>query len=503
MKFNYKLIGLVMFVMLICCVSAASATDVDNITVPDDTGIIEIDDTVDSVDEVESEGIDDTVDGVDTQQNLRGTANINGNTNIANYFDSTTGVLLSNAGNTLTFGGDFYKANYNYKNFIVNRAVTINANTANLPILHDMGFELIADGITLNGITMVIDAPNVTDCYAIDIENANNVNVINNKINYTCDNSNAANYNYAIKAMNSENLTISGNEINATVPLKQPNWAAVNSIDSDYVAGVAIESCNNLRFTGNNLTVIGNKRVGGFPTLDAFIITQSEDVYIGQNKIIENDIITDVNSYSYLYGIDVYHCERIQIDNNTVIMNGNESNVRIGGNGTGAAYCVQLTGPHEGVIISNNKLTTANNGPNLGIYSQNYYDATQLTIYGNNITVTGKAGSDPWSLVSGMELQDTNATVYGNKIIVNNTNEYSEGNYAYGISYCQFTDSDHYYYIYQNDITVYNGDYTIYLIQADEGSFINNNVSLIAYAGNTTKTGNSTIYAPDLGFNGE
>ena len=182
MKINYKLIGLVMFVMLICCVSAASATDVDNITVPDDTGIIEIDDTVDSVDEVESEGIDDTVDGVDTQQNLRGTANINGNTNIANYFDSTTGVLLSNAGNTLTFGGDFYKANYNYKNFIVNRAVTINANTANLPILHDMGFELIADGITLNGITMVIDAPTATDCYAIDIENANKYKIkINNE----------------------------------------------------------------------------------------------------------------------------------------------------------------------------------------------------------------------------------------------------------------------------------------------------------------------------------
>ena len=102
MKINYKCLGLVMFVMLICCLSAASATDVDNITVPDDTGIIEIDDTVDSVDEVESEGIDDTVDGVDTQQNLRGNANINGNTNIANYFDSTTGVLLSNAGNTLT-----------------------------------------------------------------------------------------------------------------------------------------------------------------------------------------------------------------------------------------------------------------------------------------------------------------------------------------------------------------------------------------------------------------
>ena len=166
-----------MLVMLICCVSAVSATDADNITVPDDTDVIELDDTVDSVEEVESEGIDDTVDGVNNQQNLRGT-NINGDTNIGNYFDSTTGVLLSTAGNTLTFGGDFYKTSYNYSNFIINRAVTINANTTDAPTLHDMGFQLIANGITLNGLTFDINAPSGENCYAIDIENANNVDVI-------------------------------------------------------------------------------------------------------------------------------------------------------------------------------------------------------------------------------------------------------------------------------------------------------------------------------------
>ena len=69
-------------------------------------------------------------------------------------------------------------------------------------------------------------------------------------------------------------------------------------------------------------------------------------------------------------------------------------------------------------------------------------------------------------------------------------------------SYLQILKENHYYYIYQNNVTVYNGNYAVYLIQADTGSFINNNVSLIAKVGNTTKTGNSTIYAPDLGFNG-
>ena len=53
MKSRNKTILLIsMLVMLICCVSAVSATDADNITVPDDTPVIEIDDAVDSVDEV-------------------------------------------------------------------------------------------------------------------------------------------------------------------------------------------------------------------------------------------------------------------------------------------------------------------------------------------------------------------------------------------------------------------------------------------------------------------
>jgi hypothetical protein len=95
MKINYKIIGLVMFVMLICCVSAASATDVDNITVPDDTGIADVDVPVDSVDEVENEAIsdDDSSENAVGQENLRST-NINGDTNIGHFFDSNTGWVI-------------------------------------------------------------------------------------------------------------------------------------------------------------------------------------------------------------------------------------------------------------------------------------------------------------------------------------------------------------------------------------------------------------------------
>ena len=212
------------------------------------------------------------------------------------------------------------------------------------------------------------------------------------------------------------------------------------------------------------------------------------------NKIYETDIITAENQYSYIYGIDVYCCDNLTICSNIVNMNGNLSGGEIGGNGTGAAYCIQLTGPHTGIKICNNTLTTRNQGPNLGIYSQNYDGETNLTICGNHINVTGKAGSDPWSLVSGMELQDTYATVCGNDIVVYNTNAYAQNNYAFGISYCQYTSGQHIFNITYNNVTVYNADYTIYLMSADSGtSIVHNNLTAV---GTTTKTGNVTVSSP-------
>ena len=56
-------------------------------------------------------------------------------------------------------------------------------------------------------------------------------------------------------------------------------------------------------------------------------------------------------------------------------------------NGSGSAYPVQITGPINDCNIYNNTLITYNNGPNLGIYSQNFYGATYLNIYNNFIKI--------------------------------------------------------------------------------------------------------------------
>lgn len=463
MKISKRFFAILMFVMLICCVSAASATDVDNITVPDDTAVIELDDTVDSVEEVEIDRGAGTCDCSNCDCDVNAPVLPTGSNPItltpSNYTTRfSDGWFNDTTADEVIFTGDFSSVNYTTLNF--NRGIII---TATGSTFNNIGFGLFQNGTVLNGATITINAPANANAYAIDIANGKNSIIVNNKINYTCGYDNAANYNYAIKAENSENLIIYGNEINATVPLKQPNWSIYGSIYSDYVAGVAIENCKNMTFARNNLTVIGDRRVGDFPTLDAMIIAKSANAKICHNNIYEADIKTAEGQASYIYGIDVYTCDNLTICSNTVNMNGNKTGGKIGGNGTGAAYCIQLTGPHTGIKICNNNLTTKNKGPNLGIYSQNYDGVTNLTICGNHIDVTGKAGSDPWSLVSGMELQDTYATVYGNTIDVTNVNGYVSGYYVYGISYCQPTSGSHTYNVYNNTVNVPHGDWAVYL----------------------------------------
>jgi len=464
MKSRNKTILLIsMLVMLICCVSAVSATDADNITVPDDTAVIELDDTVDSVEEVEQDRGTGCCNGIncncDVNEPVLPTRSNTITLTPNNYTTKFTNGYFNDASvDKVIFTGDFSSASYTNLFFDYNMTITATGSTFN-----NIGFGLLEPGIVLDGATIIIDAPAYNNCYAIAIEHADNAIVINNKITYTCGYDNAANYNYAIKAINSEDLTIYGNEINATVPLKTVNWASSGSIYADYVAGVAIENCNKMTFARNNLTVIGDRRVGSFPTLDALIIAKSANAKICKNNIYESDIVTATGDYSYIYGIDVYACDNITVCSNTVDMNGNKSGGHVGGNGTGAAYCIQLTGPHTGVKICNNTLTTKNNGPNLGIYSQNYNVTTNITVCGNHISVTGKAGSDPWSLVSGMELQDTYATVYGNTIDVTNIGGYHYGYYVFGISYCQSTPGTHTYNITNNTVRVPHGDYAVYL----------------------------------------
>ena len=518
MKVSSKILIVFMLVMMICCVSAVSATDING---TDDT-LITDDIAVDDVSEiVEEEEIDDASDGV-VEEQTRGSVilpNIN-NQVYSRYFD-TTGILNDSSVTTLKFNGNFVSLGTTFGNFKITRTVTLDVTNATFT---NIGFDLLADNLKLNNFTYTatsaatnvaainvgsssasitgvevtganidIDTPSTSDYFAINVLNAANTKLLNNVINYEVPVA-TTHYNHIIRVVSSSGVTVNKNNITGKLPLKDVDFTQTfPSIYTDQVAGVAVQSSNGFNFTGNKLDIIGNDRLGYYPTLDALIIVQSANSYIVGNTIDLKDNVSGKEETNYLYAVDVYECDNITIDSNVITINSKGGNLTV--NGTGAAYGIQLTGPHTGVIISNNNITTANNGPNLGIYSQNYYGGTSLTITGNRINVTGRAGDNPWALVSGMELQDSYAEVYNNIINVNNIAGYHAGYCAYGISYSQSTPLNHYYNIHNNNVTVVNGDYAVYLLNNNLVSGTVNNNTLKAITGSGNNTGNNAVSA--------
>lgn len=515
MSRKYLSIFLLMVVM-ICCVSAASATDVDNITVPDDTNIL-TDDIVESVDDVEiddvsgsddvetddsvSESVDDVeiTDGnkIVEEPTRNHTVSVQvTNTNYYKYFNWQTGVLTAQ-GVDLEFTGNFNAKPFT--NFIINNPTDINATTATF---ENVGFSFISGNITLTGgtfttttstnvahvidisagdvsvtgVTMNLNAPNGAEFVAINVDGDENARILNNVITYNCSYVNHDVINYVIRVKNSPNALINGNTITAYLPLKEVAYYTTDDqMDWDRVAVVGIESSNGFNLSYNNIEVNVTCVDDSYPTLDAVIVLFSEDAYIGHNNVTEIDNKTEVGSANYLYAIDVYSCNHLDIDNNTIKLRSMGGTFINGtNNGTSTAYGVQLTGGHN-VTIENNDIDTRNNGPNAGIYSQNYGGETNLTIVNNTIYAEGNAGSHQWSLVTGMELQDDYGYIAGNKIKVYNKQGYVSGSNAYGISFSQWGIRNPVFNITNNCVNLINGDYAVYIQSSDFTTYVTDN----------------------------
>lgn len=515
---------LILAIILICCVGTVSATDTNESAIIEESDVIGADVADESLVDVEKNVI--TVD----ENNLNRTNVNNGvlnlsvmytvtNTTYTNFFNPSTGNLdVSQQCGALYFSGSFI--DLPFKNFVIDR--NIGLYFSNDTVFQNTGFKLTAEGLSLNGakfsgdnwtgngaviyingnnievknLFINVTAPNGVDFHGIDVLNSNYVKLLNNTINYTVPYANSNYYNYVIRVKDSQNAKIANNTINAYLPLKDVNFNVPGitfpNIATDLVAGAAIQSSNGLNFTNNVMRINVSCRAGSYPTLDSVIIVDSNNSYIGHNDIVEIDKVTQHNQANYLYAVDVYKCYNIVIDANKIRLNSDGGGFIVN-NGTGAAYGVQLTGPYTGVVISNNNITTVNNGPNLGIYSQNYYGDTSLTVIGNNIDVTGSAGTDSWSLVSGMELQDTYANVTANSILVNNVAGYNPSFNAYGISYAQWTQGNHQYDIYNNNVLVKNGTYAVYLMSAVNTNVHYNVLKTINSTG-TVKCGDAAVY---------
>ena len=506
MRINSKLFILTLLVVIIAFVSATSATDVDNITVPDDTNII-TDDIVESVDDVEIDdvsGSDDDAEITDGNNNVkdttltstRGVINIyNNNYNL--YFNPNTGVLTSTSGDDLKFNGNFNAKRFT--NFIINDDISIDATNATF---QNIGFSLIAGNITFTGgtfstttatkvnhvidisagdvevkdVTMNLTAHQNKKFVAINVNGDTNAKILNNTITYTCTYTNVDYINYVIRVKNSPYALISGNKITAYLPLKEvAYYTGETDMDWDRVAVVGIENSNGFNLSYNNIEAYVTSVDDSYPTLDTIIVLDSEDAYIGHNNVTEIDNVTQPGSANYLYAIDVYRCNHLNIDDNIIKLRSMGGTIINGtNNGTSTAYGIQLTGGHS-VTIANNNIDTRNNGPNAGIYSQNYGGPTNLTIINNTIYAEGNAGSHSWSLVTGMELQDNFGYIAGNKIKVYNKQGYIAGSNAYGISFSQWGMANPVFNITNNCVNLINGDYAVYIQSSDPTTYVTDN----------------------------
>lgn len=329
------------------------------------------------------------------------------------------------------------------------------------------GIFIAADNVTLDNVNINYVTPSNIQAYGIFASGSSqnplkNVKIINSKVTFEGHNDRVSTYNCAVKFMNCLDAIFENNTVSASLPLKDVNFGSEGAtLDSDLVLAVGIEACDNFTFRNNEIFCDVNKRPGSkYPTLDAVMVSKSNNSLIYNNSIYMTDFITYPGTDNYLYGLDIYNLNNLTVARNNIRI------VTTGGKlAAGTAYPIQVTGPISGVNITENDLYSFSNGPNIGIYSQNYYGSTALSITKNRINVTGLAGVHEWALVAGIETQDSNSIIRDNIIEVHSVGEVGIEDNIYGVSYRQHTSGNHTYDI-QNNTVFSDGFYSVSLLSS-------------------------------------
>ena len=419
--------------------------------------------------------------------------NIVTNNTFFDYFGDDGMLLGDITFDTLIFKGEFSNLGVNV--VYVPRAIVINGDNAvlrNIAIMCEQGTTLnnltlnatnyvadtdgaliyaIGSDVTVNNITIDYNATDGSNnAIAVYASGADNFKLVNSTITFTGNNVDGKVFAQGIKIAKSNNAVVDSNIITTSCPLVDVDYSHWGSIDTDLVFAIGVEKSENVKIINNivdnSAWTKGNN--ANFPTFDAFIAHTANNLLIKNNTISHTDLITPKGTSSYIYALDFYESNSVIVEDNRVLLN-----TTGGKEGAGAAYAVQVTGPYNNFVVKGNNLTTVSNGPNLGVYSQNYYGATEITVENNWINVTGFAGPAEFALVSGMEFQDTVAKAYNNTIYVQNVNEYNDDNNIAGITYVQSTSGSHQFDI-QNNTIYSEGKYAVLIKSAKDSQIIGN-----------------------------
>ena len=441
--------------------------------------------------------------------------NIVTNNTFFDYFGDDGMLLGDITFDTLIFKGEFSNLGVNV--VYVPRAIVINGDNAvlrNIAIMCEQGTTLnnltlnatnyvadtdgaliyaIGSDVTVNNITIDYNATDGSNnAIAVYASGADNFKLVNSTITFIGNNVDGKVFAQGIKIAKSNNAVVDSNIITTSCPLVDVDYSHWGSIDTDLVFAIGVEKSENVKIINNivdnSAWTKGNN--ANFPTFDAFIAHTANNLLIKNNTISHTDLITPKGTSSYIYALDFYESNSVIVEDNRVLLN-----TTGGKEGAGAAYAVQVTGPYNNFVVRGNNLTTVSNGPNLGVYSQNYYGTTEITAENNWINVTGFAGTGEFALVSGMEFQDTVAKAYNNTIYVQNVNEYNDDNNIAGITYVQSTSGSHQFDI-QNNTIYSEGKYAVLIKSAKDSQIIGNTLYAHELKGNDAaifKSGTNNI----------
>ena len=331
-----------------------------------------------------------------------------------------------------------------------------------------------SDDVNLFNININQVSPENVGAYAIyslanQYRSNENLKIVNCSINFTANNIYGGRA-YAVRLEHSPDAVFSNNVVDAYLPLHTVGFVGTTAVlDSELVLAVGVSYCDNLTFDNNTVCANVNAHPAcDNPTLDGIFICDSVDCRFTNNRLSLYDNVTAYEQINYLYGLDVYRTDNMLIEHNDFHVE------TIGGTfGMGTAYPIQITGPASDVMIRFNEIFSKSNGPNIGIYSQNFNGANFISILNNHINITGWAGNHSWALVAGIESQDDNDVIMNNLIEVHNTHEFSKDNNIYGISYSQSTNGTHSYRVINNTV-ISDGYYLSYMLDADNTTVTNN-----------------------------
>lgn len=331
-----------------------------------------------------------------------------------------------------------------------------------------------ANDARISDVNIDYDVPQSTEAYGIYSLGTNrwlnqNLIIANCTINFKGHNAGGGR-DYAVRLEYSRNATFSNNTVNAELPLRTVDFTGTTAfLYSEFSLAVGIANCDNLTFSGNTVNCSVNKRPEcAYPTLDAIFICDSRNCTFSNNTLMMRDDITFKDEPNYLYGLDIYRVENMLVEHNRFRVETSG-----GALAAGTAYPIQLTGPANGTIIRYNDIYTRSNGPNLGIFSQNFNGGTFIQILNNRINVTGLAGNHSWALVAGIEVQDDRDIIMNNIIEVHDVSKVKKDDNLYGISYSQKTNSTHSYRVINNTV-ISDGYYMAHMLDAENTTVTNN-----------------------------